>query len=53
MQLVHVAINLYKLQVRMKFQKWCQHFKSGQVTANKRSLVHVQGGGVTTGKVQQ
>ena len=27
------------------WQRWCRRFKSGQATANKRSLMHVHGGG--------
>ena len=37
-------------------QRRRRHFKSGQATANKRSLVHVEregGGGSTTGNVRQ
>ena len=38
----------------MQTQRRRRHFKSGQATANKRSLVHVEGGGgSTTGNVWQ
>ena len=37
-QVDHTLTNL------LPSQRWRQHFKSGQATANKRSLVHVHGG---------
>ena len=37
---------------KLPLQRRHQHFKSGQATANKRSLVHVHGGRSITGNVQ-
>ena len=36
----------------MATQRRHRHFKSGQATANKRSLVHVEGGGGGEGLLQ-
>ena len=37
----------------MVLQRRRRHFKSGQATSNKRSLVHMQGGGSTIDNVRQ